>query len=350
MSMEYKVIGLMSGTSLDGLDIAFCHFRFELGNWSWSVLHAETIPYNEEWANRLLSLSDDSALNFARTDHEYGHLLGKLCCEFIDKYNIQADFIASHGHTIFHNPGEGFTSQVGNGAAIKAETGLPVICDFRSGDIALGGQGAPLVPAGDRVLFTDYDVCLNLGGFANISYENQGERIAYDICPVNIVLNVLALKTGKAFDKDGEMASGGQVNQTLLSNLNSLPYYFKSPPKSLGKEWVIANILPLLDSSGLSIENILSTFCTHIAFQISRHVGNDKKNILVSGGGALNKYLISLLQSDVKAKLIIPDSLTLNFKEAVIFAFLGVLRWRNEHNCFSSVTGARQDHSSGAIY
>jgi anhydro-N-acetylmuramic acid kinase len=348
--MEYKVIGLMSGTSMDGLDIAFCHFRFESGTWSWSVLHAETIPYTEEWANRLSGLSDGSALDFARTDHEYGHLLGKLCREFISKYNIRADFIASHGHTIFHKPGEGYTSQVGNGAAIKAETGLPVVCDFRSGDVALGGQGAPLVPAGDRLLFADYDVCLNLGGFANISYENQGERIAYDICPVNIVLNALALKTGKPYDNNGEMASRGQVDQSLFINLNRLPYYFQSPPKSLGKEWVKANIWPLLDSSGLQVEDILSTFCTHIAFQISLSTGNDKRNILISGGGALNKYLISLLQSSIKAELIIPDFLTLNFKEAIIFAFLGVLRWRNENNCIRSVTGARWDHSSGAAY
>jgi anhydro-N-acetylmuramic acid kinase len=348
--MDYKVIGLMSGTSLDGLDIAFCHFRLESGAWIYSVLQAETIPYDRGWKKRLSDLPDCSALDFARTDHEYGHLLGKLCREFIGRYNISADFISSHGHTIFHKPGEGYTSQIGNGAAIKAETGLPVICDFRSGDVALGGQGAPLVPTGDRLLFPGYDACLNLGGFANISYDAKGERIAYDICPVNIVLNALALKNGKNFDDKGAMASRGSVNLTLLERLNNLPYYSQTPPKSLGREWVTANIWPLLVSSGLQVEDVLGTYCSHIAFQISRHTGKDKKKILLSGGGTLNQYLITLLQAGSGSNLVIPDLLTINFKEAIIFAFLGVLRWRNENNCLRSVTGARMDHCSGAIY
>jgi len=340
----------MSGTSMDGLDLAFCHFRLESGNWSYSVHRAETIPYTAEWLKRLKGLPAASALEYASADHDYGHLLGRLTSEFISRHRIRADFIASHGHTIFHRPEKGFTSQIGNGAAIKAETGLPVICDFRSADVALGGQGAPLVPTGDMLLFHDFDACLNLGGFANISYSRGSQRIAYDICPVNIVLNELAGKNGKPYDINGEMAAMGSVDPSLLRLLNNLPYYTLAPPKSLGREWVIENIFPLLENPALTVEDLLCTFCSHIAFQISQSLGKPKTKVLVSGGGALNKYLVAQLRSGTKANLVIPDLITINFREAIIFAFLGVLRWRNEYNCLRSVTGARLDHCSGANY
>jgi anhydro-N-acetylmuramic acid kinase len=335
---------------MDGLDMAFCHFRQESGNWSYSVIQAETIPYTAEWLKRLKGLPAASALDFTSADYDYGHLLGCLTRDFISRHRIKADFIASHGHTVFHRPEKGITSQLGNGAAIKAETGLPVICDFRSEDLALGGQGAPLVPAGDMLLFRGFDACLNLGGFANISYNLSSERIAYDICPVNIVLNELAGKKGKQYDINGEIASWGSVDRSLLRMLNNLPYYSLTPPKSLGREWVFENISPLLENPALSVEDLLCTFCSHIAFQISQSLGKMETNVLVSGGGALNKYLMAQLRSGTKANLVTPDLLTINFKEAIIFAFLGVLRWRNENNCFRSVTGARLDHCSGAIY
>lgn len=335
---------------MDGLDSAFCHFRLESGNWSYSVIQAETIPYTAGWLQRLKGLPAASALDFASADHDYGHLLGRLTIEFINRHGIKADFIASHGHTIFHRPEKGFTSQIGNGAAIKAETGLPVICDFRSADVALGGQGAPLVPAGDMLLFNNYDACLNLGGFANISYTLNSQRVAFDICPVNSVLNELAGKKGKPYDKNGEMASMGSVDNSLLRMLNNLPYYSLAPPKSLGREWVLENINPLLENPALAVEDQLCTFCSHIAFRISQSLGKRKTNVLVSGGGALNKYLVAQLRSGTKANLVIPDLITINFREAIIFAFLGVLRWRNENNCLRSVTGARLDHCSGATY
>ncbi|MCX6283801.1 MAG: anhydro-N-acetylmuramic acid kinase [Bacteroidetes bacterium] len=349
--MEYTVIGLMSGTSLDGLDIACCIFRYENLRWNYSVSVAETIPYSEEWLNRLTGLPGSSAAEFAATDHLYGHLLGKLSRVFIEKHKIKADFIASHGHTVFHQPVKGFTSQIGNGAAIKAETGLPVVCDFRSGDVALGGQGAPLVPAGDRLLFSGFDFCLNLGGFANISFEHNGERLAFDICPVNTVLNHFAGKLGQAYDKDGALGAKGKVDFPLLNVLNNLPYYRQTGPKSLGKEWVDEIILPILNSSGLGPEDILSTFYTHIEDQIALQTGTDEsKKMLVTGGGAHNNFLVSGIRSRIIPQLVIPDKLTIDFKEALIFAFLGVLRWRNEVNCLKSVTGASQDGSFGAIY
>ncbi len=341
----------MSGTSLDGLDIAFCEFRQDNSIWDYSVIYAETIPYSGEWIDKLTSLPLSTAMDYVATDHSYGHLLGKLTREFIDKYHIKADFIASHGHTIFHQPDRGFTAQIGNGAAIKAETGLPVICDFRSGDVANGGQGAPLVPAGDKLLFAAFDYCLNLGGFANISYDQRDDRVAFDICPVNIVLNKLAGNSGLLYDKDGDLASSGHVDAQLLNNLNNLPYYRQTGPRSLGKEWVEEMIFPLLLRSGLNNVDMLSTFCTHVAEQIASHSGTDKqKTMLVTGGGTHNKYLISLIRSSISCQLKIPDPLTINYKEALIFAFLGVLRWKNEINCLRTVTGAKKDDSCGTIY
>ncbi|MCX6282476.1 MAG: anhydro-N-acetylmuramic acid kinase [Bacteroidetes bacterium] len=348
---EYTVIGLMSGTSLDGLDIACCRFFYKDSHWKYSIMVAETIPYSGEWFNRLSDLPGSAAADYAEADHAFGHLSGKLAREFIERHDIKADFIASHGHTVFHQPSRGFTSQIGNGAAIKAETGLPVVCDFRSGDVAQGGQGAPLVPAGDRLLFSDFDFCLNLGGFANISFEHEGERIAFDICPVNIVLNRIAGRSGQSCDQEGAMASRGKVNIPLLDTLNNLSFYNQKGPKSLGKEWVELNIFPLLNNSELSDEDILSTFCTHIADKIALQAGTDSgKKILATGGGVYNKYLVSQISQRVKPTLVIPSSLTIDFKEALIFAFLGVLRWRSEINCLKTVTGAKQDGSFGAIY
>ncbi len=349
--MKYQVIGLMSGTSLDGLDIAFCEFSHDENHWKYKIQCAETIPYADQWKERLSTLESGSALEFVTADVEYGHLLGRLTSEFISKHNIQPDFIASHGHTIFHQPAKKITCQIGRGAAIAAETGLPVICDFRSMDVALGGQGAPLVPVGDKLLFGDVGFCLNIGGFANISYEMDDERIAYDICPANIVLNHVALQAGYEFDPEGMLAASGTLYQPLLEKLNALPYYKLAFPKSLGKEWVVQHVFPLLTNSGLTSNDLLTTFCEHIALQVAAMVETKKgQKLLITGGGALNKYLIGRIRNFAVPEIIIPDALTINFKEALIFAFLGVLRWRNETNSLRSVTGATKDSSGGAIF
>jgi len=348
---SYKTIGLMSGTSLDGIDIAFCEFNYENHQWHFQILNAETVIYTKKWRTRLSTLESATAFDFAMTDMEYGQLLGQLCKTFIDKYRIKPDFIASHGHTIFHQPLKHLTYQIGHGSTIAAKCGLPVVCDFRTLDVALGGQGAPLVPIGDRYLFSDYDFCLNLGGFANISYEKDGRRIAFDVCPVNIVLNFLAEKNGLRYDKDGVLSRNGTLNPVLLDDLNTLDYYFQLPPKSLGKEWVVENIYSLLNSSGLSFQNQLATFTEHIAFQINRVTNINKSNkILLTGGGTFNKYLVQKIGEYCVPEIVIPDDLTINFKEALIFAFLGVLRWRDEVNCLKSVTGAKRDNSGGCIY
>lgn len=348
---NYKVIGLMSGTSLDGLDIAYCHFEINENKWKYQIIKGYTIPYSVEWQNRLKSVETGSALELAKTDHDYGHLLGKLTKSFIDEHNIHPDFIASHGHTVFHQPGNRVTLQIGKGSAIVAETGLPVICDFRSMDVALGGQGAPLVPIGDRLLFPEYDYCLNLGGIANISFENGGSRIAFDICPANMVLNFLANHYHRSFDENGDIARRGVLNQNLLRKLNDLDYYHVNPPKSLGKEWVLSEFFPLLEQSGISLADKLMSVSEHIAYQVSRTIQPDPgRKILVTGGGAFNLFLMEKIREKCQPEIIIPDHDTVNFKEALIFAFLGILRWRNELNCLKSYTGASQDNTGGAIY
>jgi len=368
-SEVYHIIGLMSGTSLDGLDIAFCRFELKEGRWAYQILEAETISYSGSWQTRLRELDSQAAGELALADAELGHLMGSMVSSFIDRHGISPLFIASHGQTIFHQPGRRLTTQIGKGAAIAAETGLPVVCDFRSLDVAFGGQGAPLVPIGDRLLFLDYDYCLNLGGFANISYEQENHRIAYDICPANLVLNDLSGEAGKPFDEDGEMARQGSLLQGLLESINNLPFYHQPPPRSLGKEWVDEHIWPLFneflshESRGMRhkgthiayrtsrIADLLNTFTEHIALQVARNSGSDRANkLLITGGGALNTYLVERIRYHSEPQIVLPDLQTIQFKEALIFAFLGLLRWRGETNTLASVTGARRDTIGGAIY
>jgi anhydro-N-acetylmuramic acid kinase len=347
----YRVTGLMSGTSLDGVDIAFCTFTIRGRKWSYTIEKADTIAYSNEWKTRLSNLENECAIEFVRTDVEYGHYLGNITKEFHRKHNLIPDFIASHGHTIFHQPERKFTSQIGKGSAIAAETGIPVVCDFRTTDVALGGQGAPLVPIGDQLLFGDYNYCLNLGGFANISLKQSGNRIAFDICPVNIVLNYLAALLHKQYDENGKLARNGSICQPLLEEMNNLKFYRKPPPKSLGKEWVLLEVYPLMERIEIPVEDMLRTFTEHIAVQIANVVlARNPSAMLTTGGGAFNSFLIETIREKTGMNLILPDTLTINFKEALIFAFLGVLRWREEINCLKSCTGASHDNIGGAIY
>jgi len=351
---EYKVIGAMSGTSLDGLDLAYCHFTYHEQKWNYKIIAAETVEYESEWKNRLFKAPDISTVDLAALDFEFGRFIGKNVTNFIGLYELEnPDFIASHGHTVFHQPEKGFTLQIGSGAAIAAASGITSICDFRSTDVALGGQGAPLVPVGDELLFGEYDFCLNLGGFANISFLYDVKRYAYDVCAVNTLLNYLAAKKGLSFDKNGELGKRGKQNETLLEKLNSLPYFLQNSPKSLGREWLEEEVLPLFENSGISIEDQIRTAYKHIALQIiSAMMPRDFKKIkaLVTGGGAYNSYLTDLLRKLSTDEFYIPDKQIIDFKEALIFAFLGVLRWRNEVNCLASVTGAKHDSVGGCVY
>lgn len=346
----HLVIGMMSGTSLDGLDIAFCRFKKIDSKWTFEILEADTLDYPEIWIKSLTNAGNLKREELLALHDQYGRFLGKQAREFIDKNKLKPELIASHGHTIFHEPNKGITFQLGKGSLIAELTNLPVVWDFRSPDVAKGGQGAPLVPVGDKFLFSDYEFCLNLGGFSNISFDEKGKRIAFDICPVNIELNSLVREKGLTFDEDGEIAKTGTLNAELLSELNNLDYYRKSPPKSLGREWVEENVLPLMDSYRIPLEDKLNTFCEHIADQLAKSVNQyPKGQILVTGGGTMNKYLMEVIRKKATHNICIPDKKTIQFKEALVFAFLAVLRLDNSINCFSSVTGAKSDSSSGTI-
>ena len=347
----YKVIGLMSGTSLDGVDIAFCIFRKKEKKWSFEIKATETIDYSKDWIKKLSTVEKSNAFTLAQTHVEYGHYLGQLVKSFIIKNKISPDFISSHGHTIFHQPEKKITLQIGDGAAIAAVAGLPIVCDFRSKDVALGGQGAPLVPIGDKYLFSEYGLCLNLGGFSNISFDKKKERIAFDICPVNIILNKLAEKSGNSFDNKGFFARNGNFNKDLFDELNALSYYLLQPPKSLGKEWMVNNLYPIINKYKIPINDKLNTVCEHIAFQIGQATYfKQSKKMLVTGGGAFNDYLIERIKEHTHHELCIPSRKIILFKEALIFAFLGVLRMEGKPNCLKSVTGAMKNNIGGAIY
>ena len=344
----YFTIGLMSGTSLDGLDICYAKFQ-NFTNWEFEILKTETIPYSLEWKNRLQNAILLSAEDLLALDKEYGFYLGEKTQEFISKNNIaDLDFIASHGHTVFHQPQRKFTLQIGDGRAIKLTTKKPVIYDFRSQDVLMGGNGAPLVPIGDELLFSQYDACLNLGGFSNISLQKNHQRIAFDISPVNVVLNYFAEKLGKNYDENGDFARNGAINFKILEELNTLTFYQKPAPKSLGVEFVNSVVFPLLKDE--TPENIIATFTEHIAEQIAK-VFNDNqlKTVLVTGGGTFNTYLLEKIREKSQTELIVPDENIINFKEALIFAFMGVLRLRNEVNVLCSATGSSENHCSGIL-
>lgn len=339
----------MSGTSLDGLDIAFCTFRYDQ-KWNFQIEKAETIPYTSNWKQRLQNAPDLSGLQLQVLHNEYGQYIGKQVHNFVKKHNIKADLIASHGHTVFHQPENKLTLQIGNGAEIASETGITTISNFRSMDVALGGQGAPLVPIGDELLFSDYDACINIGGFANISFKENNKRVAYDISPANIILNHLSNKLGSDYDQNGELGKQGNLNETLLKQFNNLNYYTLPYPKSLGKEWLDHTFLPVLEKSNISIHDQLTTAYYHIATQIANSLKKEHSKILITGGGAYNQYLIELIRKQTKSDIILPASIIIDFKEALLFAFLGLLRFENKVNCLSSVTGAKQNCSGGTIH
>lgn len=346
--MKIQVIGLMSGTSLDGLDICFAAFEKKNG-WNFEILKAETIPYPENWENKLRHSIHLSSEELLELHSEYGFYLGQRVKQFISDHHLDhIDLISSHGHTVFHQPQRKFTLQIGDGRAIIIETGLPVIYDFRSQDVLMGGNGAPLVPIGDELLFSEYDACLNLGGFSNISLKKDNQRIAFDIAPFNIVLNRLAQKFNKSFDENGDLARKGNISEELLTKLNTLDFYSQPHPKSLGIEWCTEFIFPLLENT--AAENAMATFTEHVAQQISNVINqNNLQNVLCTGGGTYNTFLIEKIREKTKSGIIIPEKEIIDYKEALIFGFMGVLKMNNEINVLASATGSTMDHSSGLI-
>jgi anhydro-N-acetylmuramic acid kinase len=359
--MVYKVIGLMSGSSLDGLDIVYTALHENGGMWSFEIIASGCYPYEQAWTKRLQSATALQALEYQLLHIEYGHYIGQQVNRFINENNLhyKVALISSHGHTTFHLPDQRLTAQVGDGAAIAAATGLPVVSDLRALDVALGGQGAPIVPIGEKLLFPTYSHFLNVGGIANISFHSQGKRIAFDVCPANRVLNMLANSVNKEFDHKGEMAASGNIHEGLLQQLNSLEYYTQPAPKSLANSFGTDIIIPLIRSFALPLSDALRTYAEHIVQQVKRSIKENYKpqttnhKLLVTGGGAFNDFLMQRLTQELKTldiEVVVPDDTTVKYKEALVMALIGVLRWRQEYNVLSSVTGASRDSIGGAVW
>ncbi len=352
----YKTLGLMSGTSLDGLDLCYCHIIKVDDKWSFEIKKTKSISYSEDMQSELkdsIYLKADTLLQLHNT---YGTWLGKQARQFISEEKFEVDFIASHGHTTHHQPENGLTFQLGSGQHLANESGCKVICDFRTNDVALGGQGAPLVPIGDQLFFGDYDFCLNLGGISNISLEQKGKRIAYDIGLANMILNYITRKIDLAYDKGGVLARSGRINQNMLDRLNGLKYYLLPHPKSIGYEWFVEEVVPIVDSTVDTTENLLHTsihhICEKVAQQVKQNNSKNKSTLFVTGGGALNHFLIEVLQEKLgeDTQVVVPEKKLIEFKEAVVFALMGALRAEQEINVLKSVTGAKRDSSSGVLY
>jgi anhydro-N-acetylmuramic acid kinase len=378
--MIYNAIGLMSGSSMDGLDIAFVEFTETAGKWDYEIKCAACIEYENELIEKLKSAIHFSARDYQLLHTDYGRYLGEKVNEFSEKFQLQhkISLIASHGHTTFHFPEKKMTHQLGDGSAIAAETQLPVVTDLRSMDIAFGGQGAPIVPLGEKLLFPENHYFLNLGGIANISinskqtppdyvlragnrtnpYFDKNEIIAYDVCAANRVLNMLSLEKNKAYDEDGKMASSGRINEALLEKLNSLKYFSLPYPKSLANSFGTNIIYPLIKSFNLSTEDSLATFAEHISIQIKNSLQSyfsktDLQQLMITGGGAFNKFLVERISKhlqEINFEVFIPADEVVIYKEALIMALLGTLRWREQYTVLSSVTGATRNSIGGALW
>ncbi|MEP6844966.1 MAG: anhydro-N-acetylmuramic acid kinase [Panacibacter sp.] len=358
--MIYRVIGLMSGSSLDGIDIVFTELEERAGKWAYEIKAADCTPYNKEWMQKLQYATQLNAFDYLVLHAAFGKYTGETVNAFIDKHNLhhRVQLIASHGHTVFHAPQLAMTAQLGEGATLAAITGINVVSDLRAMDVALAGQGAPIVPMGEKLLLPSYSYYLNLGGIANISANVSDKYIAFDVCPANRVLNMLAAKEGKDYDDGGSMAKKGMLSTTLLAQLNDYPYYNQPYPKSLANDFGTDVLFPLIDSAGLSTTDSLNTYTGHIVQQIIKAIstlplsGNAQK-MLVTGGGAFNTFLIQLLQEalhTLNIEIVVPDENLIKYKEALIMALLGVLRWREENTVMQSVTGANRGSIGGAVW
>lgn len=354
--MVYKVIGLMSGSSLDGLDIAYCSIEEIGGSWAYEIVHADCAKFPNEWKQKLSEITKKDLPSFFKIHTSFGKWMGTEVNAFIEKYQLhhKVNLIASHGHTAMHFPKDATTVQIGCGASIAATTGIATVSDLRAMDMAFGGQGAPIVPIAEQLLFPNYKLLLNIGGICNISLMGE-TRSAFDIAPANRVLNEIVLELNIPFDNNGDNAAKGQVQLELLEQLNALPYYSMPAPKSLANEFGLHTILPLINESNLSVYDKLCTMCEHIAQQIEKAIPETfaGEELLITGGGALNNYLISRIEfylAHKKVKVHIPDHQTIEYKEALAMALIGVLRWREEVNVLASATGAQQDSIGGALW
>lgn len=346
----YRVLGTMSGTSLDGLDLALCTFRYDDG-WRYTIEKCRTVPFDDDMEMVLHSAHMLNGLELTRLDRRFAQFTAEAVDGFLldTPDSEKPELIVSHGQTVFHVPSEDFTLQIGSPAVIAALTGIPTLGDVRSADMALGGQGAPLVPVGDELLFPQYGACVNFGGFANLSLKKGDKRVAWDSCPMNYVLNHLAREAGFAYDDAGELARSGELDRKLLKRLESLEFYKRPAPKSLGREWVEAHMLPLIDDEEIPVTDRMRTLTEHIALRLAADLGKVEGAVLLTGGGAHNTFLLERLKALSSAELVVADDILLEFKEALIFAFLGVLYLRDEPNVWASVTGASRDSIGGQL-
>jgi anhydro-N-acetylmuramic acid kinase len=341
---------------MDGIDLVHCTLSQSNGNWNYKINAAKTIDYDDKWRLRLSKPRSQSAYNFVRTDRYYGEYIGQLINDFLKETNLSADLISSHGHTIFHQPESNLTTQIGDGNAISAITGIPSVTNFRAMDVILGGQGAPLVGIGDKLLFGEYDMCLNIGGFANISANINGNYVAYDICPANILLNRIAREYDQEFDEDGKIAETGKIDYDLLGDLNAIPHYKEAYPKSLGREWINQSFWGIVRESKIEKQDKMKTLVDHIAGQIGQNIDDladgdsTKIKVLATGGGVLNPVLVDFIKSNTDAEIVVPDTQLINYKEALVFALMGVLRVQNKPNVLASYTGASADSVSGSLH
>jgi anhydro-N-acetylmuramic acid kinase len=348
------IIGVMSGSSLDGLDLALCSFEYAQNNkYQYDIISSDCIPLAEELITRFRSAKDMTAIELCTLDVDFGRFIGEKILDFItqNKITFPLDLISSHGHTLFHHPDKGFTTQIGDGAHILHITQISTLSNLRQMDVAHGGQGAPLVPIGDKYLFNEYKFCLNLGGICNISVKENNKIIAYDIGAFNQVLNHYANLKNLPYDDGGKIASTGSIDNTAIYMLSTLDFYHKKYPKSLDNGFSKSEIIPILDASKLSIEDYLCSFVEHISDEIARQINQfnpiKEDKILITGGGAYNTYFIERLQSKTSVEIVIPDATLINNKEALIMAFMGYLFIEGKNNVLSSVTGASRDVRSG---
>ncbi|MCB0514232.1 MAG: anhydro-N-acetylmuramic acid kinase [Bacteroidetes bacterium] len=358
MQQEYFAIGLMSGSSLDGLDLCYVHFSRKDNLWfSYQILATDCISYNEAFREKLKQVPNLTVINFAKLHIDLGHFFGNATLDFIQKHQIEKiDFIVSHGQTIFHQPQQHFSSQIGCGATIAQITQTKTISDLRMSDVAAGGQGAPIVPIAEKYLFPNYDIFLNIGGICNIAFHHKTANhiLAYDVCAGNTLLNYLSTKRNKSFDENGNLAKQGKVDMELLEALNSIDFCQQIAPKSLGSEHIYQDWIAIVERFNLSVEDKLATCVEHIAQQIgnqiNQHLKSKSQQLLVTGGGAFNTYLIQRIQNYTISKVIVPDKQTVEQKEALAIAFFGLLRILQIPNCISSVTGANKNVIGGAVY
>jgi len=349
---QVKVIGIMSGSSLDGLDVDFSFFSETKAGWTYQNITSATISFPGELHSRLKNADQIFGKELTKLDIDFGNWVGKKIMEFCENCEQVPDLISSHGHTIFHEPENEFTLQIGSAQCIAQKTKLPVISDFRLKDIVKGGQGAPLVVIGEKLLLREYKSFLNLGGIANLTLFEEGKIKSFDIAPCNQVLNHFSKKLGLAYDAEGEWARRGAVDKEWLEYLKTVSYFKKNPPKSLANQFTSQYVLK---SYPTKTEDALNTYCYFLKYELEKWIknllpGKQEVPILATGGGAKNTFLMEVFNQSPFLDLIAADEHLVDYKEAMIFGFLGALRWFDQINILSAATGANSDSCSGTIY